>query len=111
MFHKDFPGVEPKMEYPFFEKVSTTVIKSFTMFVSELEFSDIPFLDNKISYFFFVAFAFLIVVVLMNLLNGLVFSDIGLIREEAEVVSLKSQVDISATGSLSSSITPDFLTS
>ena len=38
------------------------------------------------------AFIFLIVVVLMNLLNGLAVSDIGLIREEAEVLSLKSQV-------------------
>jgi len=34
------------------------------------------------------------VVVLMNLLNGLAVSDIGLIREEAEVLSLKSQVDL-----------------
>ena len=30
----------------------------------------------------------------MNLLNGLAVSDIGLIRDEAEVLSLKSQVDL-----------------
>jgi len=94
MFHTDFPGAEKNPEYTFFDKVPTTIVKSFAMFVGELEFSDIPFTNNRISYLIFLAFLFLIVVVLMNLLNGLAVSDIGLIREEAEVVSLKSQVDM-----------------
>ena len=67
------------------------------MFVGELEFSDIPIdLDSPLmplSYVYFLSFVILIVVVLMNLLNGLAVSDIGLIREEAEVLSLKSQVN------------------
>ena len=64
------------------------------MFVGELEFSDIPFGSNPISTILFIAFIFFIVVVLMNLLNGLAVSDITIIRDEAEVLSLKSQVDL-----------------
>ena len=64
------------------------------MFVGELEFSDIPFTSNPISTIMFIAFVFFIVVVLMNLLNGLAVSDITIIRDEAEVLSLKSQVDL-----------------
>merc|ERR1712020_113567 len=54
------------------------------MFVGELEFSDIPFTSNPISTIMFIAFIFFIVVV----------SDITIIRDEAEVLSLKSQVDL-----------------
>ena len=68
-------------EYPFFDKLGLTVVKTFSMFVGELEFSDVP-LNSAFSYVFFLLFIFLIVVVLMNLLNGLAVSDTGLIREE-----------------------------
>ncbi|CAB4060893.1 unnamed protein product [Lepeophtheirus salmonis] len=64
------------------------------MFVGELEFSDIPFSNNALSYLIFVSFIFLIVVVLMNLLNGLAVSDTGLIREEAEVLGWLSRVEL-----------------
>eukprot|EP00092_Neocalanus_flemingeri_P015698 GFUD01016992.1.p1 GENE.GFUD01016992.1~~GFUD01016992.1.p1 ORF type:complete len:970 (+),score=249.34 GFUD01016992.1:268-3177(+) len=94
MFHTDHKGGEPNADYPFFDKIGPCLTKSFAMFVGELEFSDIPFTNNAISSILFIAFIFLIVVVLMNLLNGLAVSDIGLIREEAEVLSLKSQVDL-----------------
>ena len=55
-------------------------MKSLTMFVGELEFSNIP-IDKEssfmsLSYLYFLAFVLLIVVVLMNLLNGLAVSDI-----------------------------------
>ena len=79
LLHQDTEGVEN--EYPFFDKLGLTVVKTFSMFVGELEFSDIPF-NSAFSYFFFLLFIFLIVVVLMNLLNGLAVSDTGLIREE-----------------------------
>jgi len=94
MFHTDYKGGEPNKDYAFFDNIGSCMIKSVAMFVGELEFSDIPFSDNAISSILFVAFVFLIVVVLMNLLNGLAVSDIGLIREEAEALSLKSQVDL-----------------
>ena len=92
MFHTDHTGGSPNADYPFFDKISTSLLKSAAMFVGELEFSDIPFSEHPLGPILFVAFIFLIVVVLMNLLNGLAVSDIGLIREEAEVLSLKSQV-------------------
>merc|ERR1719167_776689 len=57
----------------FFNDPFLTFVKTCTMFVGELEFSDIPINLNSglmpLSYTFFLAFVFLIVVVLMNLLN------------------------------------------
>ena len=47
------------------------MVKTFTMFVGELEFGDLP-IETSAGYLFFLAFIFLIVVVMMNLLNGLV---------------------------------------
>ena len=79
LLHEDKENVDN--EYPFFDKVGLVLIKTFAMFVGELEFSDIPF-NSPFSYIFFLLFIFLIVVVLMNLLNGLAVSDTGLIREE-----------------------------
>jgi len=81
----------------FFNDPFLTVIKTCTMFVGELEFSDIPInLDSPlmpVSYGFFLAFVFLIVVVLMNLLNGLAVSDTGIIQEKAEIVAYLSRVE------------------
>merc|ERR1719225_1723478 len=94
MFHTDYEGSEPNDEYPFFDNIGSCLTKSLAMFVGELEFSDIPFSTNPISTVLFIAFIFFIVVVLMNLLNGLAVSDITIIRDEAEVLSLKSQVDL-----------------
>ena len=94
MFHTDFPEGVKNEDYPFFDEIGSCLTKSFAMFVGELEFSDIPFTSNPISTFLFIAFIFFIVVVLMNLLNGLAVSDITIIRDEAEVLSLKSQVDL-----------------
>merc|ERR1740123_2730513 len=82
MFHTDHKNGTKNVDYPFFDEIGTSLLKAAAMFVGELEFSDIPFTDNAISKILFV---------LMNLLNGLAVSDIGLIREEAEVLSLKSQ--------------------
>ena len=82
-------------EYPFFDAVGLTLVKTFSMFVGELEFSDIP-LNSAFSYVFFLLFVFLIVVVLMNLLNGLAVSDTGLIREEAEIHAHVSRVEVIA---------------
>ena len=79
LLHKDIGGLEN--EYPFFDRIGLVLVKTFAMFVGELEFSDIPF-NSPFSYVFFLLFIFLIVVVLMNLLNGLAVSDTGLIREE-----------------------------
>ena len=81
----------------FFNNPFLTLVKTCTMFVGELEFSDIPIdLDSDLmplSYLYFLSFVILIVVVLMNLLNGLAVSDIREIRERAEIVAYLSIVD------------------
>ena len=63
------------------------------MFVGELEFGDLP-IKSRIGYLFLLVFVFFIVVVLMNLLNGLAVNDIAAIREEAQVHTYKTQVEI-----------------
>jgi len=80
-------------DYPFFNHLGLCLVKTFSMFVGELEFSDIPF-NSPFSYFFFMTFVFFIVVVLMNLLNGLAVSDTGLIREQAEIHAHVSRVEV-----------------
>ena len=69
------------------------------------EFSDIPIdLESKlawVAYLFFLCFVFIIVVVLMNLLNGLAVSDIGIIQAKAEIIGYRSRVEtISYTESI-----------
>merc|ERR1711892_1084783 len=100
LLHKTGAVIEDG-EYVFFNKVWLSLVKTTTMFVGELEFSDIPInLDSNLAplaYVFFLSFVFLIVVVLMNLLNGLAVSDTGLIREKAEIFSYRSQVETIST--------------
>ena len=82
---------------PFFNSPFLTFVKSLTMFVGELEFSDIP-IDRSsnlmpLSYLYFLSFVLLIVVVLMNLLNGLAVSDIRyqvLLKIKIEVCSQRN---------------------
>ena len=107
MLHKDGPQDPPpsKDDYIFFNSPWLSLVKTSTMFVGELEFSDIPIqLETSLTplaYIFFLSFVFLIVVVLMNLLNGLAVSDTGLIQEKAEIVSYMTQVEtISYTESI-----------
>ena len=54
------------------DKIGLSVLKTLTMFVGELEFSDMPFSNMPyISHLAFVLFVLIFVVVLMNLLTGL----------------------------------------
>ena len=96
LLHKDAATLSidgSKDDYPFFNSLHFSLVKTFTMFVGELEFADLPFEDLG-GYFFFLVFVFLIVVVMMNLLNGLAVSDIGVIQEEAQIYAYYSQVDL-----------------
>jgi len=100
MLHKDIEGrvkSSEEDEYKFFNTTFLSVIKTLSMFVGELEFSDIPIdLESSlypVNYLFFISFVFLIVVVLMNLLNGLAVSDTGVIQEQAEIFSHISRVE------------------
>jgi len=98
MLHKDIPGfVPPADHYVYFDGPWTSLVKTITMFVGELEFSDIP-IDpasnlSWLSFSFLVVFVFFIVVILMNLLNGLAVSDTGIIMEKAEIVSYTTRVE------------------
>ncbi|XP_023328490.1 transient receptor potential cation channel protein painless isoform X2 [Eurytemora carolleeae] len=103
ILHQDTGVIqEPEDDpYPFFNQTWLSLVKTSTMFVGELEFSDLPFdLDSPLaplSYIFFLSFIFLMVVVLMNLLNGLAVSDTGIIREKAEIFSYRSKVETIST--------------
>merc|ERR1719266_991751 len=59
MLHKDFPGFKPGEDhYIYFDGPWTSLVKTITMFVGELEFSDIPIdPDSKLSW---LAFSFLV---------------------------------------------------
>merc|ERR1712128_212305 len=100
LLHKTGTVVEDG-DYVFFNKAWLSLVKTTTMFVGELEFSDVPInLDSglaPLAFVFFLSFVFLIEVVLMNLLNGLAVSDTGLIREKAEIFSYRSQVETIST--------------
>merc|ERR1719483_1700121 len=99
MLHQDLPNVTPPSDddYKFFNNPWWSLVKTATMFVGEIEFSDIPIdLDNglwPLGYMFLLTFIFLIVVVLMNLLNGLAVSDTAVIREKAEIVTYIIRVE------------------
>merc|ERR1719225_988715 len=84
-------------KYEYFNTTFLSVVKTMTMFVGELEFSDIPInLESSmmpVNFIFFLTFVFLIVVVLLNLLNGLAVSDTGAIQEKAEIYSYLSRVE------------------
>ena len=68
-------GTPDEEKQAFFDGIGLSMVKTFSMFVGELEFSEVPFHVNpRFSYIFFLVFVFLMVVVLMNLLNGLAVS-------------------------------------
>ena len=50
-----------------------------------------------IDYLFFLAFLFFVVIILLNLLTGLAVSDVTIIKEQAETIAYKSQVDFICT--------------
>ena len=84
-------------EYPYFNGPWLSLIKVVTMFIGELEFSDLPIdLDSDLApatFSFLVFFVLVMVITLMNLLNGLAVSDVGKLEENAELVSFNSRWD------------------
>jgi hypothetical protein len=61
LLHRDDGHEEKADEYRFFDFLGLCIVKTFTMFVGELEFSDLP-IETPVGYLFFLAFIFLIVV-------------------------------------------------
>merc|ERR1719348_892865 len=106
MLHKDVTSADTKEEvdeeeYKFFNNPWWSIIKTSTMFVGEIEFSDIPISTETstwpLGYLYLLTFIFLIVVVLMNLLNGLAVSDTAVIQEKAEIVTYVIRVETIAS--------------
>ena len=57
----------------------------------------IPNHPSFFDYLFFLAFLFFVVIILMNLLTGLAVSDVTIVKEQAEIIAYKSQVDLICT--------------
>ena len=93
---QDVPGHRTaEDDFIYFDGPWTSLVKTIAMFIGELEFSNYP--NSKLSWFpfaFLVLFIFFIVVILMNLLNGLAVSDTQMIKEEAEIVSHTTRLEI-----------------
>ena len=95
LLHKDIPpnGADTtSTEYPFFDELKLSVVKTLTMAAGEIEFADLPFQDMY-GYSLLLLFVMLVIVVMMNVLNGLAVSDVNMIRKEAEIFVYKSQID------------------
>jgi len=106
MLHKDVKVKDEEAEtdedeYKFFNNPWWSIIKTSTMFVGEIEFSDIPISTDAstwpLGYLYLLTFIFLIVVVLMNLLNGLAVSDTAVIQDKAEIVTHVIRVETIAS--------------
>ena len=108
MLHNDIG--EAKLEvkgnlltYNFFDSPWTSLLKSFVMFVGEIDYNNIPIgisygmrhgnISALFAYLFLLSFIFLISVVLVNLLNGLAVSDTGEIIKEAVILHEASRID------------------
>ena len=97
MFHKDHRGVEPSEDFPFFNDLGLAVFKMFSMFMGELEFSDLykdamdmeenGFVPDVFTVIVYMGFLFMVLMVLTNLLNGLAVSDVAFIAAKADIDS------------------------
>jgi len=76
-------------------------VKTSAMFSGEFEFGDlmkmVPIHPSFLDYLFFLSFLFFVAIILMNLLIGLAVNDVALIKEKAEIIAYKSQVDLICT--------------
>ena len=112
IFHNDIGESKLKLKdgestvspYRFFDTPMESLVKTFAMFIGEVDFNNIPIgisyerrhgnISASLAYFFFLCFIFMVVMVLMNLLNGLAVSDIAQIVADAEVQHQISMIHI-----------------
>ena len=84
------PGTE---ENPAFATVELTLEKTIVMvFTGEIDYGDLVF-THEFGKFIFVLFIFFVMLVIMNLLNGLAISDIGVIQEESAMHTQKIRMN------------------
>ena len=83
-------------EYKYFDTPYYSVLKTLTMFIGEIEFSDIPMEGSNVNYvlgwFYYLLFLLTVVLVLMNLLNALAISDISKIIEDSKIEYMLSNI-------------------
>ena len=81
-----------KQENEVFETPTTSIMKTIIMvFTGEIDFGGLVF-TAPFGEFIFILFVFFILLVVMNLLNGLAVSDIGIIQQESEINMEKARM-------------------
>jgi ankyrin repeat protein len=76
----------------FYSNLSMSLLKTVIMMIGEFDASNMSF--NHGGYFVFLFFIFMMTVVLINLLNGLAVSDTQAIKDNAELVTYRSKVQL-----------------
>ena len=78
----------------FFDQIGLGIVKTWVMFMGEVEFSGMGFKHwAEWRHIFIISFTFITVLGIFNLLNGLAVSDIGKLYQEAEMWGLISDID------------------
>ena len=84
------PGTDENSSYASMElTLEKTIIMVFT---GEIDYGDLVF-THQFGKFIFMLFIFFVMLVIMNLLNGLAISDIGVIQAESELNTQKSRLN------------------
>ena len=94
-FYIIFKGSSKQEGAKMFANTPVSLLNTIVMFTGEFDASDLPFdILPYTSHVIFLLFVVLVAIVLLNLLNGLAVSDTGVIRENAERLSLAARVKL-----------------
>ena len=90
-------------DFPFFDDWRLAIMKMCSMFIGEVDFGSLYQQAVKgqgssswLSSLIYLSFVFMVVIVLMNLLNGLAVSDVGIIKAKADIDSSLARLEIIA---------------